>query len=68
MINLTRQDRDKFYLWLKQEIEADSGIIKQMEKMSSPAMQMVVKKKKIQMQSKIIVSDLLMDSEEMTIS
>lgn len=65
MINLTREEREKFSLWLRQDIESDLLMLKQAQKL--PHAEPLVKKMKTEISAALIISKKLESIEEMNI-
>lgn len=63
MILLTDEERKKFAQYLRQDVESDQALIKQMEKMGGPVMLPIIKKHSIEAHAKIIVAKLLEATE-----
>jgi len=65
MINLTQQEREKFALWLKQDAETDKGMIEQLKKINAP--EVIINKKGKEMIAKMIVSNMLIKIEDVSL-
>jgi len=63
---LTQLERDKFVAWLQQEIDANKGLIEQMEQIDSPAV--MVNRLKTEAAACAVIGRMLSSIEEMSIS
>ena len=69
VITLTDEERRKFVLYLRQDADADKGMIETHRKLNMPAIisEMYEKKLKNEMFAKLVVAQLLDRTESMTI-
>ena len=64
---LTQKESDRFSAWLRHEAESNRVMIRQMEKLLSPSMELLIKKDKTEMVAFLIVADKLDRTERMSI-
>lgn len=62
MINLTKEERDKFTAWLEQDASSTEGLMEQMKKL--PNMSLIIQKKHVEVMSQRIVAKLLQSIED----
>ncbi len=66
-MELTPQERDKFQMWLIDQIQANKPIIQQMETMNGLGVEPVLKIKKQECAACVVVTRILNDREVQTI-